>query len=189
MMLDCRPFNRMFRNSPRTDLITGEGLSEIEFIDESFKSSGLCVHFGCADVDACFHRLLLRGKICEYFGWGHGDQVVWRVIAQASCCTHPEITTDGLQLATYSAQSVSCKLLGDSLPLLRGHPLIDRSCHKVRPCQRDTAVHHAYTDNMCNLGCKRVCVEDAVGRAKDHCESKGLKLHELDVRSDVASTF
>ena len=32
-------------------------------------SSGSGVHFGCADVGACFHRLRLRGHICEHFFW------------------------------------------------------------------------------------------------------------------------
>ena len=29
-------------------------VSEIEAVDENFKSLCLCVHVGCADVDACF---------------------------------------------------------------------------------------------------------------------------------------
>ena len=36
------------------------------------------MHFGCADVDACFHRLRLRGKICEYlFAESQSKQSGW----------------------------------------------------------------------------------------------------------------
>ena len=54
MILDCRCGNRMFRDPARTNLITGEGLSEIEILDDSFITSGL-------GVDAYFHRLRLLG--------------------------------------------------------------------------------------------------------------------------------
>ena len=57
MILDCRPCNRKFRDPPGTDLITGEGLSEIESIDDSFMTSGLGVHLIWADVGAFFHRM------------------------------------------------------------------------------------------------------------------------------------
>ena len=67
MILECRPRDKMFRDPPGTDLITGEGLSAVEITIESFKRSGPFVHFGCADVDACFHSLRFREKICEYF--------------------------------------------------------------------------------------------------------------------------
>ena len=48
----------MFRDPPGTGWITG--LSEIEIIEDSFLTSGLGVHVGCADVDTCCHRLRLR---------------------------------------------------------------------------------------------------------------------------------
>ena len=50
--LDCRPCNRMFRDPPGTHLITGEGWSDIDIIWENFMTSGIGVHFVCADVDA-----------------------------------------------------------------------------------------------------------------------------------------
>ena len=39
MIIDCRPCNKLFLDPPGTDLLTGEGLSEIEIVDEDFVQS------------------------------------------------------------------------------------------------------------------------------------------------------
>ena len=69
IILDCRRANRYFKEAPPTSLITGEGLGDLEISNQDFIESGLGVIFGCADIDACFHRLKLRGDICHYFCW------------------------------------------------------------------------------------------------------------------------
>ena len=62
----------------------------------------------------------------------------------------------GFSWATYFAQSVSCKLLRESLPPLCSQLLTDRSNQKGPPCQDNTAVHYAYSDILGILGCSRV---------------------------------
>ena len=59
MIIDCRRTNRLLLSPPGTDLITGEGLGELEVDDASFINSGCPLFFGCADVDSCFHRLVM----------------------------------------------------------------------------------------------------------------------------------
>ena len=182
--------------SPGTDLITGEGLSAVEITIESFIRSGPFVHFGCADVDACFHSLRFRGKICEYFCC-EPMEAKWLVYAEIQgapvpssrlvCSTQISLPM-GFSSATYFAQSVSCKLLDESLPSLRCQPLTDRSYQKVFPCRRNTAIQYAYIDTLGTPSCDWVTEKEAVARARDRFQSKAVKLHPLDVRSDVAST-
>ena len=81
-------------------------MSEIEIIDDNFMTSGLGVHFGCADVGACFHRLRLRGKVCEYFCWEPieakwlGQVAIEGARVPASHLVYPTqiFTSDGFQL-------------------------------------------------------------------------------------------
>ena len=68
-------------------------------------------------------------------------------------------------------------------------PVTGRSYHNVLPCQDNTAVHHAYTDNLGIVCCNPVGVEDVVMRAKSQFGSGGLQLHELDERIGVPTTF
>ena len=90
----------------------------------------------------------------------------------------------GFCLTIYFAQSVSSKLLRESLQPLCSQPLTDRSCLKVlQQSKTPTLITWAV------WGCNRIGVEEAVMRAKSHFESIGLKLHELDVRSAVATTL
>ena len=58
LMLDCCPSNRLFRDAPRTELVTGEDLSCIE-VDLSQFEQVPVIHFGASDGKSCFHRMSL----------------------------------------------------------------------------------------------------------------------------------
>ena len=73
-------------------------MSEIEILDDSFITSGL-------GVDGYFHRLRLRGKICEYFCWELieakwlGEVFVEACVSsQRAGLLHSRFTSDGCQL-------------------------------------------------------------------------------------------
>lgn len=63
---DCRRTNRMFKEPPRIDLVTGEGFSGIEIDDNSMD---MTVLLASGDVDNCFHRMRLQGWLRHYFCW------------------------------------------------------------------------------------------------------------------------
>ena len=130
----------MFCDLPGTDLITGEGSSRIEFIDDGFMTSGLGVHFGCADVEACVHRLRLREKMFVFLFGSQSKQrleVIDGVRVPVSQLVHSTQLSlpMGFSWATSFAQSVSCKLVRESLPPLCSQRLTDRSHQEVLPCQ------------------------------------------------------
>ena len=58
LMLDCCPSNRLFRDAPRTELVTGEGLSRIEVDLSQFEQLPV-IHVGASDGRGCFHLMLL----------------------------------------------------------------------------------------------------------------------------------
>ena len=133
-----------------------KSVSEIEIIDEKFMSSSLCVHFGCADVDACFRSLRMHFQMCEYFcrksieaEW-LGDVEIQGALVPSNRSVYPTQVSlpMGFSWATFFAQSVLCWLFGESLPHLRSQLLTDRSYRKVIPCQQDTASHYANIDKL-----------------------------------------
>ena len=78
LIVDCRKTNALFLDPPGVDLVTGEGLSNIELGEEihfgeegPFSAAQLGEHFrlamGVADVSDCFHRCRLEGELCHYF--------------------------------------------------------------------------------------------------------------------------
>jgi hypothetical protein len=73
LILDCRKANVRFLNPPSTDLLTAEGLGNIEMdVDgECNLGNASCpvLHLAKADVADCFHRLRLQGDIRKYFCW------------------------------------------------------------------------------------------------------------------------
>ena len=52
------PRNRLFRGAPRTELVSGEGLSRIEVDLPQFEQVPV-IPIGASDVKDCFHRVLL----------------------------------------------------------------------------------------------------------------------------------
>ena len=72
LILDCRPSNRFFRAPPGVQLVTGEGLAQIEVHpDFSEELSPLAVWLGVADVKDCFQHMLLndRSVLGEYLAY------------------------------------------------------------------------------------------------------------------------
>ena len=120
IILDCRPCNRKFQDSPGTDLITGKSVSEFEIIDENFMRSSLCVHFGCADVDACFHSMRLHFEMCEYFcrksieaKWLGDLDIEGALVPSNGSVYSTQVSLPmGFSWATFFAQSVLCVARG-----------------------------------------------------------------------------
>ena len=128
---------------------------------------------------------------CEYF-WLSQNQNGWvRILIEGACAPPCQLVYStemslpvGFCLTIYFAQSVSSKLLRESLQPLCSQPLTDRSCLKVlQQSKTPTLITWAV------WGCNRIGVEEAVMRAKSHFESIGLKLHKLDVRNAAATTL
>ena len=128
---------------------------------------------------------------CEYF-WLSQNQNGWvRFLIEGACAPPCQLVYStemslpvGFCLTIYFAQSVSSKLLRESLQPLCSQPLTDRSCLKVlQQSKTPTLITWAV------WGCNRIGVEEAVMRAKSHFESIGLKLHKLDVRNAAATTL
>ena len=194
MIIDCRPCNRLFLDPPGTQLLTGEGLSEIEIVDEEFVKSGLGVHFACGDVDACFHRLKLRGDICEYFGWEPieakwlGNIVINGQPVAASQLIYPLSTSlpMGFSWATYLAQTVTSRLFTKAISPLNSHHLTDASFSKVLCTQPDSAIDYTYIDNLGIISASKSNVVGAIDRAQQVFNGVNLTLHEIDVHSSVA---
>ena len=73
MIIDARRANHHFERPPHVDLLTAEGLSNIE-IDLGGEESDspsletLVFFLGTADVEDCFHRILIPDWLSDYFG-------------------------------------------------------------------------------------------------------------------------
>ena len=63
---DCRRTNRLFREPPSIQLVTGEGFSKIEV---GVDMQDQCLKMGTGDVANCFHLFRLRGWLRHYFCW------------------------------------------------------------------------------------------------------------------------
>ena len=197
MIVDCRRANRMFLDPPGTDLITGEGLGELEIQDEDFLSSGLCLFFGCADVDSCFHRLRLRGELCKYFCW---EPIAARHLKISNVEGQP-VSPDqevypmqvclpmGFSWATYLAQSVTSSNFERSIPPTISQPLSDKTVSKVLTCQPGHTCHYTYIDNFGVIGVSQSDVTSILGRAEASFNSKNLLLHELNVEAGGAEAL
>ena len=62
LIVDCREANALFAPPPPVELLSGDGLSRIE-VDFSglVRGESLRLHYGCADVADCCHRVCLSG--------------------------------------------------------------------------------------------------------------------------------
>ena len=70
LILDCRRATARFRAPPRTELLSSEGFSNIEFDDTGCGKTNLeelRLHLGVGDVTDCFHRVRLKGSIRRFF--------------------------------------------------------------------------------------------------------------------------
>ena len=72
LIVDCRKANALFAPLPSVELLSGDGLSRIE-VDSSGIAHGESpgLHYGCADVSDCFHRMRLSG-VTRQFSAGQG---------------------------------------------------------------------------------------------------------------------
>ena len=66
LIADCRRTNRLFREPPTMQLLTGEGFSKIEVGEEL---QDVTLKMGTGDVANCFHLFQLRGWLRHYFCW------------------------------------------------------------------------------------------------------------------------
>ena len=68
LIVDCRKANALFAPPPSVELLSRDELSRIE-VDSSGLAHGVSpgLHYGCADVADCFHRMRLSGDIRLFF--------------------------------------------------------------------------------------------------------------------------
>ena len=67
---NCRKENALFAPPPFVELLSGDGLSRIEFDSSSFATERLLAcSTGCSDVADCFHRMRVSGEIRYVFCW------------------------------------------------------------------------------------------------------------------------
>ena len=67
LIVDCRKTNALFAPPPPVELFSGDGFSRIEADTSGLvhgKSAGL--HYGCAYVADCFHRMRLSGEVHHF---------------------------------------------------------------------------------------------------------------------------
>ena len=72
MILDARRSNCYFSKPPHTELLTSEGLGDIEMIelqDLPGESETFILTVATADIDNCFHRLIMPGWMSVYFAY------------------------------------------------------------------------------------------------------------------------
>ena len=191
-ILDCRRANRFFIPPPSTSLITGEGLGGLE-IDAETNVDGICF-FGCADVEACFHRLCVPECITKYFCWEPIEarflkltEVNGTAVAPTDLVWPMQLTLAmGFSWATYLAQAASFTLFSSSLPPL---VLSDRSEDKVLTFHADRSCHFCYIDNLGIFGSSQPNLQAALDRSISQFADKGLHLHEINLQAGASEAL
>jgi hypothetical protein len=191
LILDCRRANMKFLEPPTVELVTGEGLSQIEVDMGSGDLEGLKLALGVADVSDCFHRLILDGPLREHFCWPPLSARELGVSRVGEQPVSPETTVwpmqrglpMGFSWALYFAQRVNSSKWSLTRALRDSHELSDRRGAWVIG-SRGSSAHYTYVDNLGVLSGDTELVRSALAEAELNFGADGLELHEVELKRD-----
>lgn len=198
LILDCRLANLHFLSPPSVELLTGEGLSNIEFestTDEPLLPTDVTdISLGIADVSDCFHRCKLLPTqgghdIRKYFCWPRilaGDLGVSRVKGKD---VHPNTPLwpmncslpMGFTWSLYFAQNANLSRLLAQPSLRQAHLLTDRGspwqlCRRRGDTTEASSAQlgcYVYVDNLGVGGEPVDAVKDCIMEAQSSFNAAG----------------
>ena len=209
MITDARRSNCHFGDPPPVRLLTGEGLASLQIdVDpagdfDSINASGfwnsvsLCL--AVADVDNCFHRMVMPPWMSKYFSWQPAKaeelHLVGKVVDGVTlklgdhvwpCC---RMLPMGFTWSLYFAQSIGEKFCRET-PSLRTSTIMNDysgpAVIRVDDKSWDSLFHFIYVDNAGCLGLNGVKVKGSMESLCQRLNDAGLTTHERqDSTGDV----
>jgi len=200
MILDARRSNCHFGTPPGVDLLTSEGLGDIE-IDTTCTTEHNENFFeltvSTADIDNCFHRYIMPEWMSAYFAYPpltgkeanktgskiDGQPVLHNEMLYPCARPLPMGFTWSLYLAQRAGerQGTLCpRLASSTLFNDRQRPLLIR----LRPDTYDQLWHFVYVDNFGVIGRSHEGVRQALEGLCDVMSSQGLVMHEKELSSN-----
>ena len=197
MILDCRRANQAFVEPPGINLLTAEGLANIELPSDG--EEPVSIFLGAGDIKDCFHRYRLSESISRWFCYPKGtakefgltgsllggrqlrdEDLVWPAAAALPM---------GWSWSGHFAEAAGLEQLR-SVPRLSSSALVtDRAGPIVLSGKAEDLWHYLYLDNLGVIGHDRDVVEEALAESVSTFESRGLLMHDVEVSSGTLQTL